>query len=154
MQWEFDVGLKYTFSFTSTCHRNPFVILVLSFLRCIPTQVRRECDAWFGRYFELVADPCSPLSFALSPSSSLSHMCLMRGLDATSSLSHINLKWCLLYFLIHQSWSNRMASCMCCPCSLIWQANLMIQLWTCCFVVAVVARAVWHAAAMAVWFDC
>ena len=58
------------FSFTITCHCNPFVILVLSFLLrpctpsfasqiflCrIPAQVRHKCDAWLESYFELIAD--------------------------------------------------------------------------------------------------
>jgi hypothetical protein len=56
--------------FTSTCHCNPFVILVLSFLRRprapsfaarivllrIPTQVRRKFDAWFEIDLKLIAD--------------------------------------------------------------------------------------------------
>ncbi len=56
--------------FTCTSHCNPFVILVLSFLRrprapsfaarivllCIPAQVRRKCDAWFEIDLKLIAD--------------------------------------------------------------------------------------------------
>ncbi len=63
-------------SFTSTCHRNSFVILVLSFLQCprapsftvrifllcIPTQVCRKFDAWLEIYLELIADRLEAVS--------------------------------------------------------------------------------------------
>ena len=56
--------------FTFTCHCNPFVIRVLSFLRRphaasftaqivllhIPAQVRRKFDAWFEINLKLIAD--------------------------------------------------------------------------------------------------
>ena len=56
--------------FTSTCYCNPFVILVLSFLRRprapsfaarivllrIPAQVRRKFDAWFEIDLKIIAD--------------------------------------------------------------------------------------------------
>jgi hypothetical protein len=67
------------FSFTFTCHCNPFVILVLSFLQHpralsfaprifllpIPTQVRRKFDAWLELYFELIADQLEAVSLIL-----------------------------------------------------------------------------------------
>jgi hypothetical protein len=70
MQCGFEFGLKYFFSFTSACHCNPFVILVLSFLRrprapsfaarivllCIPAQFCRKFDAWLEIDLELIAD--------------------------------------------------------------------------------------------------
>ncbi len=62
--------------FTFTCHRNPFVILVLSFLRRprapsftirivllrIPAQVCRKFDAWFEINLKLIADRLETLS--------------------------------------------------------------------------------------------
>ena len=64
------------FSFTSTCHRNPFVILVLSFLRCprapsfavrivllcIPAQICLKFDAWLEFYLKLIADRLEPVT--------------------------------------------------------------------------------------------
>ncbi len=64
------------FNFTSTCHRNPFVILVLSFLQCprtpsftvrifllrIPAQVCQKIDAWLEIYLELTADRLEAVS--------------------------------------------------------------------------------------------
>jgi hypothetical protein len=75
-----NVGLSLGFSsfldFTSTCHRNPFVILVLSFLRhprapsfaarivllCIPAQVCQKFDAWLEIYLKLIADQLEAVS--------------------------------------------------------------------------------------------
>jgi hypothetical protein len=62
--------------FTFTCHCNPFVILVLSFLRRprapsfaarivllrIPAQVRRILDAWFEIDLKLIADRLETVS--------------------------------------------------------------------------------------------
>jgi len=62
--------------FTSTCHCNPFVILVLSFLQRprapsfaarivllrIPTQVRRKFDVWFEIDLKLIADRLETVS--------------------------------------------------------------------------------------------
>ena len=63
--------------FTFTCHCNPFVIRVLSFLRrprapsfaarivllCIPAQVRQKFDAWFEIDLKLIADRLEAVSF-------------------------------------------------------------------------------------------
>ncbi len=62
--------------FTFTCHFNPFVILVLSFLRRprapsfaarivllrIPAQVRQKFDAWFEIDLKLIADQLEAVS--------------------------------------------------------------------------------------------
>ena len=62
--------------FTFTCHCNPFVILVLSFLRRprapsfaarivllrIPAQVRQKFDAWFEIDLKLIADRLEAVS--------------------------------------------------------------------------------------------
>ena len=62
--------------FTFACHCNPFVILVLSFLRRprapsfaarivllrIPAQVRRKFDAWFEIDLKLIADRLEAVS--------------------------------------------------------------------------------------------
>ena len=65
------------FMFTATCHCNPFVILVLSFLGRprapsfaarivllrIPAQGRRKCHAWFEIDLKLIADRLETVSF-------------------------------------------------------------------------------------------
>ena len=70
------LGFSNFFCFTSACHCNPFVILVLSFLRCprapsfaariillrIPAQFCRKFDAWLEIYFELIADQLEAVS--------------------------------------------------------------------------------------------
>ena len=62
--------------FTFTCHRNPFVILVLSFLRRprapsfaapivllrIPAQVRQKFDVWLEINLKLIADRLEAVS--------------------------------------------------------------------------------------------
>ncbi len=62
--------------FTFTCHRNPFVILVLSFLQRprapsftapivllrIPAQVHQKFDAWFEIDLKLIADQLEAVS--------------------------------------------------------------------------------------------
>jgi hypothetical protein len=64
------------FMFTATCHCNPFVILVHSFLRRprapsfaarivllrIPAQVRRKFDSWFEIDLKLIADRLETVS--------------------------------------------------------------------------------------------
>jgi hypothetical protein len=63
--------------FTFTCHCNPFVILILSFLRHprapsfaarivllrIPAQVRQKFDAWFEIDLKLIADRLETVAF-------------------------------------------------------------------------------------------